>query len=565
MDETGRLPTHLEVFVAGGGRVLVCAQKPNTLRDAFGLRVSYKAARYTFGVGTSPVTAGLTNNDLCDWAGKGTLVNPYPNYLKGALSKGRDTAFSPANFPYAGWRHGLQGTVSTAPIEKPHRAGWRPLLECEFDLAYSPLMEMDFGKGRIILCQLDIEDQIQTDPAAEILARQLLAYAENAPLSPRVPTVYFGNDSGAATLEALGLVYRRVTSLPTETSLLITGPDISPTKKSIVAFVRKGGRVLSLASEENGAVQQADFNGSLAVPNWPEARGLSVSDVHWRAPASSLRLVKTDDGEEIATDGLLSRRVIGRGILLTTAIAPNKIPADEKTYLRFTRWRQTRALTQIIANMGGSFLQDARLFHPQTADKTATIALDGVWKAQLLHRLPAAPTAEQGYPDAGISPETHKAITLGAWDTWASVAVPGVWEKFGGQWTDADGEALFVKTIDVPALFIGKESLLSLGTLDDNDDTFVNGVHVGGLGDKDTAAWSVPRRYTLKAGLLKPGKNVIAVRIWDRYGGGGFTGNPADMTLSLPSVAGKAKSGFYHPDYRTDFDLGDEPSRYFNW
>ena len=58
------------------------------------------------------------------------------------------------------------GGVSSAAIEKPHRSGWRPLLECEFDLAYTPLMEMDYARGRVILCTLDLEDHLDQDPAA---------------------------------------------------------------------------------------------------------------------------------------------------------------------------------------------------------------------------------------------------------------------------------------------------------------------------------------------------------------------------------------------------------------
>lgn len=564
MGTTGTLPDNMEAFVAAGGRVLVCPQNPWTLRDAFGLRVSYKASRYVFPVGGSAVTTGIDNSDLRDWSGKGTLINPYPDYSMGQLSKNRDTAFSPANFPYAGWRHGLQGTVSTAPIEKPHRAGWRPLMECEFDLAYSPLMELDYGKGRIILNQLDLEDQISADPAAEKTARQLIAYAAAAPLLARVPAVYLGGTAGADTLDALGLIYRRVTVVPGEARLLIAGPDIRFDDARVIAFAQTGGRVLFLAGEENGAVsQQADVIGSLDVPNWPETRGLSASDLRWRAPASGL--VLTASSGEVAADGLLSRRVIGKGVILATTIAPDRVPADKRTYLRFTRWRQTRALTQILANLGGTFQEDSHIFRPQLAAKAAEIALDGPWQAKLLKPLPPAPTSDKGYADPGISLEAQKLIQSGAGADWQTVAVPGVWEKFGKEWANADGEAVFQKIITVPPSLSGRDLILSLGTVDDTDDTFVNGIRVGGLGDKDPASWSVPRRYTLPASLLKPGKNVIAVRIWDKYGGGGFTGRPEQLAIRPVTIAEAAKVGFYHPDYRADFDLGDEPARFYNW
>jgi sialate O-acetylesterase len=138
-------------------------------------------------------------------------------------------------------------------------------------------------------------------------------------------------------------------------------------------------------------------------------------------------------------------------------------------------------------------------------------------------------------------------------------------EKAGGQWTNADGEAVFRKTIEVPASLQGKELVLSLGTVDDFEETWFNGVRVGGVGADNPNAYSVKRVYTIPANLIKPGRNVIAVRVWDRFGGGGFTGKDFEMTLKEPEKEVTAVAGFYHADYRDDWDMGDEPYRYYNW
>jgi hypothetical protein len=61
-------------------------------------------------------------------------------------------------------------------------SGWRPILEAEFDLAYTPLMELDYGKGRLVWCALDLEDYVPTDPAAVLLAQAIVEYAAKAPL-----------------------------------------------------------------------------------------------------------------------------------------------------------------------------------------------------------------------------------------------------------------------------------------------------------------------------------------------------------------------------------------------
>ncbi len=40
---------------------------------------------------------------------------------------------------------------------------------------------------------------------------------------------------------------------------------------------------------------------------------------------------------------------------------PQALQADQRTWLRFTRWRQTRAIAQILANLGAGFAADEAL------------------------------------------------------------------------------------------------------------------------------------------------------------------------------------------------------------
>jgi sialate O-acetylesterase len=74
---------------------------------------------------------------------------------------------------------------------------------------------------------------------------------------------------------------------------------------------------------------------------------------------------------------------------------------------------------------------------------------------------------------------------------------------------------------------------LHLGAIDDADTTWVNGVQVGA-----TNGWRVPRVYHVPAAALRPGHNVIAVRVLDTGGGGGIWGG--DDTLRLDPAAGHA-------------------------
>ena len=45
-------------------------------------------------------------------------------------------------------------------------------------------------------------------------------------------------------------------------------------------------------------------------------------------------------------------------------IDPRTLNADKLTYLRFTRWRETRALSQLLANCGATFRADKDVFAP---------------------------------------------------------------------------------------------------------------------------------------------------------------------------------------------------------
>ena len=128
-----------------------------SFRERYGLRVSYRVSRQVFAVpGSASLLLDLDDADLASWTGAGTLVEPYP-----AAPRQVD-----AEQVTVGARWGTQHSVTCAAIETPHRAGWRPLLCGEFDLAYSPLMELDYGLGRVVWSQLDLEDQAPLDPAA---------------------------------------------------------------------------------------------------------------------------------------------------------------------------------------------------------------------------------------------------------------------------------------------------------------------------------------------------------------------------------------------------------------
>lgn len=97
---------------------------------------------------------------------------------------------------------------------------------------------------------------------------------------------------------------------------------------------------------------------------------------------------------------------------------------------------------------------------------------------------------------------------------WQRFIVPNRWE---GELEHVHGAVWFRKEFELPASMAGSEAKLKLGTIVDADDTYVNGVHVG-----STAYQYPPRRYTIPEGVLKEGKNTIAVRVISTHNRGEF-------------------------------------------
>jgi sialate O-acetylesterase len=102
--------------------------------------------------------------------------------------------------------------------------------------------------------------------------------------------------------------------------------------------------------------------------------------------------------------------------------------------------------------------------------------------------------------------------------------IPENWHKFWlpGYWADQGVKGLhgiiyFRKEIEVPPSMTGVPARLFLGRIVDADSTFVNGQFVGNI----TYQYP-PRRYSLAAGLLKSGKNIIVVKLVNSAGKGGF-------------------------------------------
>jgi len=562
LEQDPALSQRLEKHVRNGGRALLMAQDPQWLRDNIGWRAALHMARRVFPLASAaPAWGGFDAESLRDWRGDSKLLPPTDTAIKNV-----DQMLHARKF---GWRWGGRGAVSSCAVEKPHYGGWTPLLECEFDLAYSPLMQLAYGKGLLVFCGLDLEDHSKLDPAAKQALAQVIQYTRDTAIEPRRATTFIGNAADEALLKKSGLLYQKATALPAGKSLGVLSADAAVTPEALDNFARSGGRVLVMAARQEGQTAQGvtlrkndKFTGSLEVPDWPVCRGLSASDLRWRTTGLAYLLT---GGCDTAAGGLLGRKQVGKGEIVYCQLDPSLLDADVKTYMRFTRWRETRALSQLLANLGATFQSDSGIFHVAAA-QGERVPLAGEWRARLTMRLDPLPDGGQ-HPDPGISATAMPLLAAEAPETgFDKVVVPGIWELYGGAWENADGEAVFRKTVNIPEAWSGKAVTLNLGPVDDFDSTYFNGVKVGSMDITTPEVSSKPRLYTIPAELVKAGKAVIAVRVFDHMGTGGLKGQDSQLFLELSGQKHEQPPDiFYYPDYRSDFPLGDDPYRYYRW
>ena len=111
--------------------------------------------------------------------------------------------------------------------------------------------------------------------------------------------------------------------------------------------------------------------------------------------------------------------------------------------------------------------------------------------------------------------------------TWTTMALPKLWKETEDL-RDYEGVVWFRKEFTLTTEQARQDLMLQLPAVDDADSTWVNGTLVG-----NTTGYNVPRRYTVPAAALRPGRNVVAVRVVDAGGGGGIWGKPEELRAEV--------------------------------
>lgn len=118
---------------------------------------------------------------------------------------------------------------------------------------------------------------------------------------------------------------------------------------------------------------------------------------------------------------------------------------------------------------------------------------------------------DEGYRTSGMNWSDPLLNT----NDWHTVTIPGYWSDT--ELKGINGAVWFRKEIIVPAPAAGLPGKLNLGTIIDADSTFLNGKFIG------TVSYQYPPRwYSIPAGILKEGRNILTVRVISNSSDGGF-------------------------------------------
>jgi hypothetical protein len=339
--------------VREGLKVILFEQTGAVLEQRLGFRVAEYGLRQVFErVPNHTLLIGLSEENLRDWRGEATTLPPRLTYEKPPLFNNTPT-IKWAGIPETRvWRNGNRGNVASALIEKPAQGDFLPVLDGGYSLQYTPLLEHHDGKGLVIFCQLDVTGRTETDPAAELLARNLLQYvgAWKPPL--RRSVVYEGGEEGRSYLHSISVpfVNYKGESLA-EGNLLIVGPGV--TQKLVAAKILALG--LPLADLSLFMQVKADAREHIStyfIPFESESpfAGVSPAEVHNRSPRNIALIA---EGAAIVGDGVFAETAASKVIF--SQLAPWQFPysSDEMNVKR--TFRKVSVMTaRLLGNLGVS-------------------------------------------------------------------------------------------------------------------------------------------------------------------------------------------------------------------
>jgi beta-galactosidase len=476
------------------GAVLIVFEQSNL--DLFGLRLHPRGVRQVFPLAAEhPLISGLDVRDFSYWRGETSLLEPYPKPRSG----------NDGIYPDEPWRWGNRGVVTSFMIEKPHKGSFKPLLECEFDLMYTPLMETVEKNGRIVFCQMEVTDRYGIDPVATILLERLLEYKPHVDVPKDV--------------------------------IVINKPISTEEKNRLVASVESGATVILLGQTPLEVLSWLPFEVKTEKALYYRARfsgkksditdGISTSDLFFKDRREDIVFSPYEGMEILTSPGVIAEKKWGDGQFVFLTVDPASYRELSVSPERKTRTYQklNRIFSLIIANSGGKLKGFSDMIAGAAQNKE--ILLPDIWRF-------STDPANTGSREGWMNPDFDDS-------EWKDIRTPGYWENQGTKednpnFPDAkrpyDGFAWYRCRVFIPEDMQNKKLSLLLGAVDDMDVTYFNGKQIGRTGRETESYWIAERDYPVPADIIRyGGYNLIAVRVFDEQGFGGIVGSETKIYI----------------------------------
>jgi hypothetical protein len=350
--------------VREGLKVIVFEQTADVLEKRFGFRVAEYGLRWVFRrVPDHPLLAGIGGEHLWNWRGEATILPPR---LKYELSR----QFGTPTVQWSGipvtrlWRCGNRGNVASALIEKPARGDFLPILDGGYSLQYSPLMEYHEGRGMVLFCQMDVTGRTESDPAAEMLARNILQYVSTWKPATSRKVLYAGDPVGKSHLERAGISAGTYEGgkLSVDQVLVVgsgAGQKLATNAAAIASWLNAGGHLLAIgldAEEANSflpikvGMKKAEHIAAYFEPFGAGTllAGVSPADVQNRDPRE---LPLVSGGATIIGDGVLAKAENAN--IVFCQLLPWQFDVLKQNTKRTYR-RTSCLLARLLANMGAA-------------------------------------------------------------------------------------------------------------------------------------------------------------------------------------------------------------------
>jgi len=352
--------------VRDGLKVIVFEQTSDVLEKRFGFRVEEYGLRQVFKrMSDHPLLAGLDVENLRDWRGEATILPPRLKYDLSRRFNGAPAVKWCDIEVTRVWRRGCRGNVASVLIEKPACGDFLPILDGGFSLQYSPLLEYREGKGMVLFCQMDVTGRTESDPAAELLARNIISYASAWTPGPSRKVLYAGDAAGKSHLEKSGLSVAAYEGGNLAADQVLTvgpggGKALAANAAAIGTWLKAGGNLLAIGLDEADAnsflpskvsMKKAEHIAAYFEPAGAKSllAGVGPADVHNRDPRE---LPLISGGATVVGDGVLAKA--DNCNVVFCQLVPWSFDYSKQYNVKRTYRRASCLVSRLLGNMGAA-------------------------------------------------------------------------------------------------------------------------------------------------------------------------------------------------------------------